>query len=505
MGVGLGTWARTEAVYDARRMSTGEVLDGYIRVSVVGGRAGDRFQSPEAQREAIAGWAKVHGVTIGQWHEDLDQSGGTMDRPGMNRVRERVARGETGGIVVARLDRFARTLIGGLVTIRELHEQGARVVSVAESIDPATPMGRAMLGLLLLMGEWQRDQADEHLAAAQSRAASAGRFPGRPPYGYLRDADGHTVVHPEQADVVRRIYRERAAGTGWRSIADQLTRADVPTSTGLRNWAASTLVGIVRSESYLGTFIGPRGLRVEGAWDPLVTREQWEAANEIHGVRDSSRAHHDRLLAGVARCANCRRTLKRAKNPEGFISYACNGIGCQARASVGATILDEHVLDLMDQRVLRLALNASAADDTTDHERLVAAADAASRELEAWRDDLEIRVALGDQDWREGMLARARARDDAVMELAQHRAEANLVDAGQLVTGRRVTVRELPWDVRRQVAEAMLHSVWVRPSTVRGVGARRHVASRLLVVWADDPARPVLPGVSAGQLGPVHW
>lgn len=57
------------------------VMDGYIRVSRVGGRGGDSFISPDVQREQIAAWTKLRGVTIAAWHEDLDQSGGSIDRP----------------------------------------------------------------------------------------------------------------------------------------------------------------------------------------------------------------------------------------------------------------------------------------------------------------------------------------------------------------------------------------------------------------------------------------
>src|SRR3954469_9557757 len=182
-------------------MDTTRVMDGYIRVSQVAGRSGDSFQSPTQQRESIEAWAKANGVRIGAWHEDLDKSGGTMDRPGMNAALGRIGEGKSSGLVVGRLDRFARTLIGGLTTIEELHNKGARVVSVAESIDPASPMGRAMLGLLLLMAQWQRDQAKDHIEAAMVRAVAAGRYPKRPSYGYRRDERGHTVVDEAAAAV----------------------------------------------------------------------------------------------------------------------------------------------------------------------------------------------------------------------------------------------------------------------------------------------------------------
>src|SRR5258708_39866073 len=51
-------------------------VDGYVRVSRVGGREGDSFISPALQREQIEAYAKAHGLTIARWHEDLDKSGG---------------------------------------------------------------------------------------------------------------------------------------------------------------------------------------------------------------------------------------------------------------------------------------------------------------------------------------------------------------------------------------------------------------------------------------------
>src|SRR3954447_22179625 len=102
----------------ARMVTEGASFDAYIRVSGVGGRSGDSFQSPKVQRDAIQRWADAHGVRIAQWHEDMDQSGHKMSRPGFDAMMARATSGETDGIVVARLDRFARSLIGALQVLK---------------------------------------------------------------------------------------------------------------------------------------------------------------------------------------------------------------------------------------------------------------------------------------------------------------------------------------------------------------------------------------------------
>src|ERR1700679_2733495 len=100
-------------------------LDAYIRVSKVAGRSGESFISPDVQRERIESWAKAHGHVL-SWHEpELDVSGGTMNRPVFDLIMERVRAGQTNGVIVAKLDRFARTLVGALSILEEFERQGA--------------------------------------------------------------------------------------------------------------------------------------------------------------------------------------------------------------------------------------------------------------------------------------------------------------------------------------------------------------------------------------------
>jgi DNA invertase Pin-like site-specific DNA recombinase len=65
------------------------------------------FISPEVQRQRIQVWADANGVEILAWWEELDPSGGKRERPLFQKALSRCERGETGGIVVAKLDRFA--------------------------------------------------------------------------------------------------------------------------------------------------------------------------------------------------------------------------------------------------------------------------------------------------------------------------------------------------------------------------------------------------------------
>ena len=95
-------------------------LDGYVRVSRVGGREGEGYISPSVRRDAIQGYARELGGEIVAWHDDQDFSGGNTERPGFQRVLERLRAGDSDGIVVMNTDRFARSVADGSALVREI-------------------------------------------------------------------------------------------------------------------------------------------------------------------------------------------------------------------------------------------------------------------------------------------------------------------------------------------------------------------------------------------------
>ena len=112
-------------------------LDGYIRVSQTRGREGDSFISPKVQRDRIQAWADMRGVKIGAWHEDLDQSGGKLHRPGLDAMLARIRTGQTGGLAVAHLDRLSRAGVAdALRLVESVHEAGAKIAVVDLGIEP---------------------------------------------------------------------------------------------------------------------------------------------------------------------------------------------------------------------------------------------------------------------------------------------------------------------------------------------------------------------------------
>jgi DNA invertase Pin-like site-specific DNA recombinase len=118
---------------------------------------------------------------------------------------------ETGGIVVARLDRFARSAVDALESIKRLNRAGARLVSVEDNFDGSTPMGRFAIGILTLIAELELERIKESWQVAIREAVGRGvHISARVPTGYTRDTEGR--LHPIEpaASAIRELFRRRA-------------------------------------------------------------------------------------------------------------------------------------------------------------------------------------------------------------------------------------------------------------------------------------------------------
>ena len=335
-------------------------MDGYIRVSRVAGREGESFIAPDVQRQKIAGWAELHGVEIVRWWEELDQSGRRRDRPMFQQALARCEVGETGGIVVARLDRFARSAVDALESIKRLNEAGARLVSVEDNFDGSTAMGRFAIGILTLIAELELERITENWSSAVQAAVARGvHISATPPAGYRRDQQsGRLMVVEKDATVIRELFRRRAQGASWTSLADFLTEGGVKSSKGGVAWSVMGVSRLIKNRVYLGearsgAYVNPDG------HEPIVTQAEFDAAQATRTVlrpRDGSVASLA-MLGGLARCAGCGHTLKVAggtvkKTGERYASYYCVGRYASGRCPARATIRAEYLDHYVEQQVL---------------------------------------------------------------------------------------------------------------------------------------------------------
>src|SRR5262245_45644106 len=327
-----------------------QTVDAYLRVSYVGRRdpSAANFYTTKDQRKAIKEWAARSGVKIAAWHEDLDQSGGTLARPALKAALERCRTGKTGGIVAAKLDRLSRSVVGFGTLLEDAKEHGYNVVAVDFGLDFRTANGRLVADVLMAVAQWERERRGEDWASARSNAIARGVVNGRVPYGYRKGPDDVLVIFELEAAKVREAFGLRADGVSLVEIARRL------------RWSHSTLRARLADEVYLGVARSGEGLRNEKAHEPIVSRSLF---NRVKASKASSRKTGkttvDRLLVGLARCASCEKTLKVVSGPkrkdgtrgQGYYCRDTAKDRCSCPAGVQAPALDDYVARFFEREL----------------------------------------------------------------------------------------------------------------------------------------------------------
>jgi DNA invertase Pin-like site-specific DNA recombinase len=492
--------------------TTPKTLDAVIRVSRRNGREGDSFLSPTEQREAIERWRKTHNATIAAWHDETDSvSGGSVEREGLQAALARAEAGETDGIIVAKIDRFARTVPGGLSVIAKLEDAGKNLITVREGVivgdEKASATDKFVRLFWLGLAAWQRDTLMEGWASVRERKIAAGVHLAVP-FGFERsDGQGSKLTPVEPfAGYVREVFAKRAAGTSWPRIAAWLnTKCKTPDG---HRWTHKTVRDLAHTWAYLGwAYSGidkdgnatPDGFVNREAHDAIVTRELWDRAHARAGRRHAQ-PEDGYLLSGLARCSSCGYKLRH--DPVGkHRYYRCaknhGGGVCPAPVSVPAGELEDVITerfhdDFGGLRVQAARLGADVADAVAVVEAAAAGYEAV---VEAMPANLTGRAADVWRSRERRALAELQAAEATLGAARSHAVGADLPDGDLSVVWANATVPQ-----RRDLLERVYGVVVVR----RGIGYREPVIRRARVIGRPDTPAD-LPGRGNVGLRPLPF
>lgn len=431
-----------------------QVIDGYIRVSRVGGREGDSYISPTVQREAIERWAAHKGVQIVAWHVDEDQSGGTQDRPGLREAMRRVEAHETDGIACWKINRFARNVAAATIDVERIQAAGGHLAFVAEDIDTTGPVGSMVLTIMLAVAKLERDNITEAWSTAQQHAIERGAKVSRAPYGYQRRTDGVLEPHPVESTHMRRAF-DLAAAQGTAAATRYLTE-----NAPGRDWTPSTVRATLKKRTYLGESSTGKHVNPE-AHEPLVSKVIWEAAQ--HAPRAQGR-NATYPLSGLARCGTCDSPMvggskTRLNQP----MYQCSasqtqhkGKRCPKPASIVAERLENHVREQI--RPIIEGAGARAMDGGDEAILTQRAMTEAEAELQAFAADLTMRRALGSR-YHDHLQARVDALDEA--QAAYRAVAAKSLALEQLTTS--IEILDENPRLFGELLRRMMHAIVVQP------------------------------------------
>src|ERR1700712_4863258 len=168
------------------------------------------FNSLDAQREACAAYilsqASEGWVALPDIYDDGGLSGGTLARPALQRLLGGIAAGQVDTVVVYKVDRLTRSLTDFSKLVETFDKAGTSFVSVTQSFNTTTSMGRLTLNMLLSFAQFEREVTAERIRDKIAASKAKGMWMGgTPPLGYEPDGRSLKVVE-EHAVIVRQVF-----------------------------------------------------------------------------------------------------------------------------------------------------------------------------------------------------------------------------------------------------------------------------------------------------------
>lgn len=283
------------------------VVVGYARVSTENQLEN---YSIEEQTDRLKAYCAAKGWSLRKLYVDGGFSGGNTNRPALQQMLTAIRQGGVDAVVVYKLDRLSRSQKDTLTLIEdELIAHGTDFVSINENFDTSTPLGRAMIGILSVFAQLEKDQITERFTMGRIGRSKAGYYHGgsHPPTGYDYK-DGLLVVNEYEAMQIREIFSRFISGKSINSISRYLS------GRYTTKWTPAKVLAVLKNTVYIGK-VHFRKVDYDGVHQPLVTVEEFNTAAHLlestserelkktNAQRNPFRAGY--LLSGLLYCSRC--------------------------------------------------------------------------------------------------------------------------------------------------------------------------------------------------------
>jgi DNA invertase Pin-like site-specific DNA recombinase len=272
------------------------------------------FNSLDAQREACSAYvlsqASEGWKLLPDFYDDGGLSGGSLERPALQRLLADVKQGRIDIIVVYKVDRLTRSLLDFARLVEAFDAAEVSFVSVTQSFNTTTSMGRLTLNMLLSFAQFEREVTAERIRDKIAASKAKGMWMGgTPPLGYEPDERSLSIVE-EHAAIVRDIFARYRRLGNVRLVAEELARERIRTprrqtangkSYGGCAFTRGKLYHLLKNPIYAGD-IAHKGKTYPGNHPAIITREEWDAVQQqltenVRGTR-TAREASAAMLAG---------------------------------------------------------------------------------------------------------------------------------------------------------------------------------------------------------------
>lgn len=226
-------------------MSENMIVVGYVRVSTE--HQLDNYSIDE-QTERLKAYCRAKGWILAKIYTDGGFSGGNTNRPALQQMLLDIRNNHIDSVIVYKLDRLSRSQKDTLRLIEdEFLSNHTDFISISENFDTSTPFGRAMIGILSVFAQLEKDQITERLSMGRMARSKSGLFHGgsHPPFGYIYE-DGLLKVNQFEQLQVQEVYQRFLSGQSINSI-----------HLNMKNlyggfWSAAKVLNMLRNSIYIG-------------------------------------------------------------------------------------------------------------------------------------------------------------------------------------------------------------------------------------------------------------
>ncbi len=287
----------------------------------------DQANSYEAQVDYYEHYIKNHdGWQYVDIYTDEGISGtSTKHREGFNRMIADALSGRIDLIVTKSVSRFARNTVDSLTTVRKLKDKGVEVFFEKENIWTLDSKGELLITIMSSLAQEESRSISENVTWGHRKRFQDGKvyLPYGNFLGYNRGPDGKPVINPEQAQIVRRIYRQYLEGMSIPQIAASLDADGIPTPMRRAKWSHTTIHSILANEKYKGDALLQKRFTVDfltkqrkanesevpqyyvtGSHPAIIDPETWELVR-YELAKNTNQDRRERAFTGMVYCTHC--------------------------------------------------------------------------------------------------------------------------------------------------------------------------------------------------------
>ena len=338
----------------------------YVRVST-------QFQvdkdSLQVQKRELTAYAElVLGIKDHEVFEDPGYSGKDTSRPAYQRMMARLRSGEFSHLLVWKIDRISRNLLDFAQMYEELKRIGVTFISKTEQFDTSTAIGEAMLKIILVFAELERQMTAERVTSVMLSRANNGQWNGgRIPFGYDWDKESKSfTVNEKEADQYRfmcNLYEEKHSLL---QVCKELNQRGITTKTG-GPWSTVGVHKILTNVFYKGTYrynvhSDGRGTKrrdpsewidVDDHHPALIDEERFNhivfmlKRNSRKGLKrgDTYTGNAVHIFSGLLRCGKCGANMTASQGRRRADGYRPSMYGCASRRRNTKSCRNKYISD----------------------------------------------------------------------------------------------------------------------------------------------------------------